>query len=158
MTIYYFSKVSILLILHDYFWWNSWYGAFIFFILYISLYYVFYIISIENNLEINLIIKCLSQIISENKPYNLRLCTYTFRKFQENPGSFQIFLLKFMKSILCINIFMYIFFIIFNTRIIERRFKLKMVTNLFSNKHDTLCISHIYSVLLESFKQIMSNV
>ena len=29
--------------------------------------------------------KCdaLNQIISENKPYNLHLCTYTFHKFQE---------------------------------------------------------------------------
>ena len=25
----------------------------------------------------------LNQIISENKPYNLRLCTLTFNKFQE---------------------------------------------------------------------------
>ena len=30
------------------------------------------------------IINCLSQIISENKPYNLRLCTFTLYKFQEN--------------------------------------------------------------------------
>ena len=29
------------------------------------------------------IIKCLNQIISENKPYNLRLCTFKFHKFQE---------------------------------------------------------------------------
>ena len=28
-------------------------------------------------------IKCLNQIISENKPYNWRLCTFTLRKFQE---------------------------------------------------------------------------
>ena len=29
------------------------------------------------------IIKCLNQIISENKPYNLRVCAFTFHKFQE---------------------------------------------------------------------------
>ena len=29
------------------------------------------------------IIKYLNQIISENKPYNLRLCTFTFHKFEE---------------------------------------------------------------------------
>ena len=28
-------------------------------------------------------IKCLTQIISENKPYNLPLCTFTLHKFQE---------------------------------------------------------------------------
>ena len=33
--------------------------------------------------ELNQIIKCLNQIISENKPYNLRLCTFTLHKFQE---------------------------------------------------------------------------
>ena len=27
--------------------------------------------------------KCLNQIISENKPYNLRLCTFTLHKFQD---------------------------------------------------------------------------
>ena len=32
---------------------------------------------------LNQIIKCLNQIISENKPYNLRLCTFTLHKFQE---------------------------------------------------------------------------
>ena len=37
--------------------------------------------------NVNQIIKCLNQIISENKPYNLRLCTFTLHKFQENPGS-----------------------------------------------------------------------
>ena len=37
---------------------------------------------------LNQIIKRLNQIISENKPYNLRLCTFTFHKFQEKfPGS-----------------------------------------------------------------------
>ena len=29
------------------------------------------------------IIKCLNQINSENKPYNLRLCTFILHKFQE---------------------------------------------------------------------------
>ena len=28
-------------------------------------------------------IKCLNKIISENKPYNLRLCTFAIHKFQE---------------------------------------------------------------------------
>ena len=32
---------------------------------------------------VNQIIKRLNQIISENKPYNLRLCTFTLHKFQE---------------------------------------------------------------------------
>ena len=32
-------------------------------------------------LRVYIIIKCLNQIISENKPYNLRLCTFTFQKF-----------------------------------------------------------------------------
>ena len=32
---------------------------------------------------LNQIIKCLNQSISENKPSNLRLCKYTFHKFQE---------------------------------------------------------------------------
>ena len=32
---------------------------------------------------LNQIIKCLNQIISENKPYNLHLYTFTFHKFQE---------------------------------------------------------------------------
>ena len=32
---------------------------------------------------LNQIIKCLNQIISENKPYNLRLCTFILHKFQE---------------------------------------------------------------------------
>ena len=32
---------------------------------------------------LNQIIKCLNQIISENKPYNLRLCTFTLHKFPE---------------------------------------------------------------------------
>ena len=32
---------------------------------------------------LNQIIKCLNQIFSENKPYNLRLCTFIFHKFQE---------------------------------------------------------------------------
>ena len=31
----------------------------------------------------NQIIKCLNQIISENKPYNLRLRTFTLHKFQQ---------------------------------------------------------------------------
>ena len=33
--------------------------------------------------SLNQIIKCLNQIISENKPYNLRLCTFTLHKCQE---------------------------------------------------------------------------
>ena len=33
--------------------------------------------------SLNQMIKCLNQIINENKPYNLRLCTFTFHKFQE---------------------------------------------------------------------------
>ena len=33
--------------------------------------------------DIDQIIKYLNQIISENKPYNLRLCTFTFHKFEE---------------------------------------------------------------------------
>ena len=38
----------------------------------------------SHNYKLNiLIIKCLNQIISKNKPYNLRLCTFTFHKFQE---------------------------------------------------------------------------
>jgi hypothetical protein len=53
----------------------------------------------------------LNQIISENKPYNFRLCTFTFHTFQEKnlnmnrevrvriPVQVQIFLLKFIKSI-----------------------------------------------------------
>ena len=32
---------------------------------------------------VNQIIKCLNQIICENKPYNLRLCTFTLHKFLE---------------------------------------------------------------------------
>ena len=60
----------------------------------------------------NQIIKCLNQIISENKPYNLRLCTFTFLKNKDSsmaerqtkdlevrvriPVQVQIFLLKFM--------------------------------------------------------------
>ena len=32
---------------------------------------------------LNQIIKCLNQIISKNKPYNLHLCTFTLHKFQE---------------------------------------------------------------------------
>ena len=32
---------------------------------------------------LNQIIKCLHQIISENKPYNLGLCTFTLHKFQK---------------------------------------------------------------------------
>ena len=32
---------------------------------------------------LNQIIECLNQIISENKPYNLRVCTFAFHKFQE---------------------------------------------------------------------------
>ena len=34
-------------------------------------------------------IKCLNKIISESKPYKLRLCTFILHKFQEkkNPGS-----------------------------------------------------------------------
>ena len=58
-------------------------------------------------LNFNQIIKCLNQIISENKPYNLRLCTFRLHKFQEKnlndlevrvriPVRVQIFLLKFM--------------------------------------------------------------
>ena len=51
------------------------------------------------------IIKRLNQIISENNPYNLRICTFTFHKFQEKnlevrvliPVQVQICLLKFMK-------------------------------------------------------------
>ena len=58
----------------------------------------------------NLIIKCLNQIISENKPYNLCVCTFTFNKFQEKnlnlnrdskfeiPVQVQIILLKFKKG------------------------------------------------------------
>ena len=74
---------------------------------------------------LNQIIKCLNLIISENKPYNLRLCTFTFQleslkvnwnKNQDSsmaerqardlevrvriPVQAQIFLLKFMKSII----------------------------------------------------------
>ena len=30
---------------------------------------------------LNQIIKCSNQIISENKPYNLHLCTFTFHKY-----------------------------------------------------------------------------
>ena len=68
----------------------------------------------------NQIIKCLNFIINENKPYNLRLCTFTFHIFQEKnlnlnrdsnsdlltidlevrvriPVQVQIFLLEFMK-------------------------------------------------------------
>ena len=37
----------------------------------------------ESSYKIKEIIKCLNQIISENKPYNLRLCTFTLHKFQE---------------------------------------------------------------------------
>ena len=32
---------------------------------------------------LNQIIKCLNEIISENKPYNLRLCAFTLHTFQE---------------------------------------------------------------------------
>ena len=32
---------------------------------------------------LNQIIICINQIISENKPYNLRLCTFTLQKFQK---------------------------------------------------------------------------
>ena len=35
------------------------------------------------NTMLNQIIKCLNQIISKNKPYNLRICTFTLNKFQE---------------------------------------------------------------------------
>ena len=35
------------------------------------------------NISLNQIIKCLNQIICENKPYNLCLCTFTLHKFQE---------------------------------------------------------------------------
>ena len=37
----------------------------------------FFVIQVEQ------IIKCLNQIIRENKPYNLRLCSFTLHKFQE---------------------------------------------------------------------------
>ena len=40
------------------------------------------IISVHSDF-LNQIIKCLNQIISENKPYNLRLCTFALHKFQE---------------------------------------------------------------------------
>ena len=33
-----------------------------------------------DNYILNQIIKCLNQIISENKPYNLRLCTFTLHQ------------------------------------------------------------------------------
>ena len=42
------------------------------------------LISLLNKYDVlNQLIKCLNQIISENKPYNLRPCRFTFYKFQE---------------------------------------------------------------------------
>ena len=38
---------------------------------------------LNKNDALNQIIKCLNQIISENKLYNLRLSTFTLHKFQD---------------------------------------------------------------------------
>ena len=44
---------------------------------------LFTFLSKLNNIKIYQIIKCLNQIVSENKPYNLRLCTFKLHTFQE---------------------------------------------------------------------------
>ena len=39
-------------------------------------------INFQNKMYLYQIIKCLHQITSENKPYNLRLCTFTKLNFK----------------------------------------------------------------------------